>query len=221
MILSKTENTVAPEVEKQRQRVVKLATAAIGLWFMSFVFSQRLPFLRGELLFEIQAFGVFPLATIGLVWFSFLHRWAVSGKSGFQMAMEKNGAWAGRNQLITMMGGVAGLIFFAALAAWTCNLIPAWYSQLFAHTPMQGVYHVVAVKSVSNFREAHLIANRKAFTLPLAAGELAQARLKRGDMLCIRGRTTFTGGIVESISKEIDSCSSSVSTGREGTLSLK
>jgi hypothetical protein len=208
MIQSKSAMKLASEMDKSMPRAAQVAVAIAGLWFLSFSFAQRLPFMRSDLLFEIRAFGIFPLAFGGLIWFFFLHRWAVSGKSGFRMGMEKKSAWAGQNQFVIGAGVVVGSVFFAAGTAWTCILIPAWCSQLFASTPMKGIYEVVAVKAVSNYREVTLVAQigGEAFTLPLAAGEFTQARLKRGDVVCLRGRTAFTGAIVDSISKEIGSC---------------
>jgi len=194
--------------EEEKKRGERIARWSIGIWLLLFISSQRLPYMHSEFHFNIQKYVIFPLIFVGLIWISYVHVWAVSGKTGFQMAMDKNGAFAGKNPLVMVSLAVAGALLCSGTFAYSCSLFPAWCSQLFAGTPMQGLYHVAAVGSNGGNTQVRLIAHsdRSIFTLPLAGVTVVPPGLQRGETVCIRGRTTFTGGVVMSISRRVESC---------------
>ena|SRR5882672_8353012 len=114
-----------------------------------------------------------------------------------------------RQRMRQLAVGLAGLVFLPAVIAWTSVAFPAWAANMTASMPFNEVYRVVDIKGVSNFHEVELTS--ASTTTDVAVWVKTKALAKRdwntGDTVCLRGRSSTFGTIIESISKEVANCS--------------
>lgn len=167
-------------------------------WVLIMQTGQQLPYLYTEQAFNIRAFVVFPLWIGMFSWFVWFHRWEESGETGYQMAMSK---FRGRRARFKQaFGGGAGLIFISAGLAWTAVYFSAWAANLFASDDFAQAYQIVNKKAASRYLDIEMVdlATGKSASFRSTIIQLSEDYWGVGNTICVRGRTSMFGTIVES-----------------------
>ena len=173
----------------------------VASWVICYETGKSLSYLQTARNFQVRMYFLFPTLVLFLIWFGFLHRWRESGKSGYQMAMEKldNGIARVLNTLI----GVFGLIAIPAIFSWASVFYAAWAANLLSRDAFSGTYRITDVRSVSSHYVLDLEGkdNHEEAALPVSRNALKSSNWRTGDVICARGRSSAFGTMVESISR--------------------
>jgi hypothetical protein len=164
-------------------------------WMLLFGQGRQLPFLHTEAMFRVRAYVIFPLLLVTLAWFSFFHKWEMTGRTGYRMAMSSVKTTGQRIKLTAL--ALLGLFVVSGTLAWTAVAVPIWFTVALGKESSRTEYRVVQVTGSGRFREAHLtrLSDGEQVTLPLTRG-YASIPIRAGEVVCATLKTSITGALV-------------------------
>lgn len=190
---------------------VAITFAGLFLWVAIVTTGTRLPYIYTAFATQVRTFVVFPLLLGGLIYRIYFYR-RPGQPSGFEWRMSLLSSRGER--LKAGLIGVVGLFLVSGGIAWTSVAFPAWATKLFATDVVvhQYVVHEITRRSgpewstlfdleLTDARSGESVVLR----LPRAQFELNR-RWKPGDSICVRGRKSLFGTIVDSTSRDERSC---------------
>src|SRR6266853_720697 len=190
--------------ELGRNRSVFLTCIGVVLlWFVIYESSRRLPYLYTSFAFNIRAFVIFPVLTTLISWFLFIRKWREGGKTGYQMAMEK--LEKRRERIKQTLLSLVGLILVSSTLAWTSIAFSVWATALIASAPFAQRYRVGDIRAVSSFYDVSLtgLSGNQEVALRLTPERMQQRNWATGEIVCVCGRSSIFGTIVESIGNDV------------------
>lgn len=185
------------------------AMAAVAIWFLAFETARRLPYLYTPFAFNVRAYLVAPAIMSVMVWFTLIHKWEESGKTGYRMALDALPIL--REKIKLSFGGLAGLVLITAGLAWTFIAFPILAAYLLAFQPYAEVYRVDRLEAVSIRYDVWMTNPDTGEEVALRQSAEQVSKQRRdwnpGDMVCARGRTSVFGTLIESLSRDLAACS--------------
>jgi hypothetical protein len=179
-----------------RQYIFIAAFVIVAVWIGLTETGRRLPYLVTELSRTIRLFALFPLLTAILCWFIFGHRWKPTGMTGYQLRMRQ---LPHRQKAHERAGLVVGLLLLPAAFAWMSIHLAAWAAAFTARQPFQQPFTILEIRMQSRGHDLQLWSGPRGESAWLyAPGPMAE-NVREGDMVCVRGRTSAFGSIVDSI----------------------
>lgn len=199
------QRTVLPTI-----RTVILVFALLLLWIVLVETGTRLPYLYRSIDTEIRLYLIFPLLLAITVFYAFIYRKS-GDKTGFQQAIENAGSKKERSRVVIY--GIGGCLLCPAGIAWTSIAFPAWAAQLVADTPYSHIYHIDDITLRSGSKWSTLFDLEMSspalepVTLRLNRSRYELNHWKSGDSICVMGRTSVFGTIIDETSRELSRCS--------------
>ncbi|WP_206606458.1 hypothetical protein [Steroidobacter cummioxidans] len=192
------------------KRVTVCSFAAAVLWWVLMVTGMRLPYLQTHLAFQLRVFVLFPLFASVLAYFSFFFRGKLLS-SGYELRM---GQLATRKDRVkSTLWGLFGLVLISGGVAWTSIGFPAWATDLVAKEVYSREYIIESIEVRGGplwSTMYHLRLRRQGadetVMLPLKRMIYEQARWKRGQSVCVHGRSWILGTIIDDVSPDTESC---------------
>lgn len=199
-----------PYPKKAPKWLERAVFGTLMFWAVSAYTGMRLPYIYTEFAFQARAYFLFPLLLGGLAYLVFVYR-RPSQPTGYMQTM--NQLKTRKEKIQGTLWGLGGLVLLPSGFAWTSIAFPAWAAELTASEPYRHVYQVVKVKARSGAMWSAL------FDLTLESekvGEPVVLRLnremfdqhswKRGEMICVIGRTSIFGIIIDTVSADLGNC---------------
>lgn len=185
------------------------AMAAVVIWFLAFEIADRLPYLYTPFAFNIRAYLVAPAILVVMVWFTLIHTWGESGKTGYRMAMD--GLPSRKERIKQTLLGSLGLVAVPAGLAWTLIAFPILAAYLSASQPYAEVFRADYLKAYGNRYDLWMThpATGEEVALRQSREQVSEQRRgwNPGDLVCARGRTSVFGTLIESLSRDLSACS--------------
>ena len=188
------------------KRVHVAVLVVLAVWMLGIITARRLPYLETVFSRQLRGLVIFPVILVVLGWFTLLHKWAETGKSGYEMAMQGIGSRGGRLRQTVL--GIAGAVAISAVIAWSSVAFPAWATQVFARKPVALKARILEVKHASGGYTFRLWDSKIAEenSLFVSWGTYDRGRWREGDEICLRGRTWPFGVVIDSLNRTQDGC---------------
>lgn len=183
--------------------------APFGLWVFAiviltdmccYIYGQRIPYLFEEEAILNRFYLIFPAIWIFFIYFIFLHKWKVSGQTGFQMQHSKRELENLRFKIKSILHLVFWTTFFSAALAWMTWGIPACGSYFYSKQPVTREFVVDKLRGAGNSGvDVGLVdkADGVKYLLKQPGYLSLGVPWSIGDNVCAQGRTSLWGTIVE------------------------
>lgn len=174
----------------------------LGLWMLAVIFGESLPYLATQSSSDIRVRFVFPLLSVFLVWFVFLHKWSETGATGYQMRMRELKNRSGRVKHTLIL--VFGLFLLAGFISWTSINFARWAAFVSPSEPFSQAYKVISIGAMSGAKldiEMIGVSGGKTAWLRLTRSKHAQQDWGVGDKVCAKGKISMFGVIVETVTR--------------------
>lgn len=193
-----------------RKKTTWLVLIGGGVWTLIIISGTRLSYLYTEFSFQIRAFVLFPLLLIGLAYFCFIYH-KPNQKTGYRQAMSN--LRTRKDRIKATAWGLLGLISIPATIAWTSVAFPAWAANLLANERYVKAYEIsdITVRSGavwSTLFDLDLMdpSTKESAVLRLRRSQYDQSLWKRGEHICVQGRMSMLGTIIDNVSREVHNC---------------
>ncbi len=188
------------------RNLFKFVMAVIIFWMVLVSTGEYLPYIDTSFAWRIRYLLVFPVLLVLMVWFFFIHKWAESGKTGYQMRMVQLTDKRTRVKE-TLVGGV-GVPFISVMIAATAIDFTAWAAFLAPGEPVAHTYAVVRIKAVGSKYDVVLHDTRSGeqVTLRQSGNHLANRDWRVDDVVCVRGKTSLFGTTIDSVARNSNNC---------------
>ena len=173
-------------------------------WAICFITGSRLPYIYTDLAFKLRGLIIFPALFCIFGYFAFVYK-RPGAKSGYDLAMDSLRSSAAK--IKSTLLGMLGLFFLTGILSWTSIAFTAWLAELIASTPFSQTYTISKITANSG----PVWSTTFDLTLIRDKSEIVDLRLNRvryeeyswktGDVICIRGRTSVFGSIVDTTSR--------------------
>ena len=188
---------------------IRLAFGCVLLWVFITYSGRRLPYIYTELSDHLRVFGLFPLLLGLMVYFGFIYH--KSGEAtGYRQSMNK--LPVGKERVKATAWGLFGLLLISGGLAWTSTAFPAWATNLFATERYAYEYSIADITKRngpvwSALFDLQLIgAEGDEVTLRLNRIRYERNRWKTGERICVLGRTSVFGTIIDDTTRQLSRC---------------
>ena len=186
----------------------RISVVVIAIWALGFITALRLPYLYTDLAFKIRAYVVFPVLICVYCYFAFIYKSSkAGGKTGFRWVMDQ--ITSGRERAKRILITIVGVPTLAAMLSWSFIEFPIWAAEITASTPFAQAYSVTEIRQQggSLWRAVYMLTlipeNGESVDLQLDSWRYHQHPWKVGDVICVRGRTSMFGTIMETTQRGV------------------
>lgn len=180
-------------------------------WAVGAFTGMRLPYLYTEFAFQARAFVLFPLLIGTLAYLALIYRTSKQPETLYMMRMKQFSTKKEKTRATAW--ALFGLMLIPGTIAWTSIAFPAWAAELFASEPYRHAYQVMEVKARSGPQWSALfelsledMSGGEPVTLRLNRRMYDEHRWKRGEMICVKGRASIFGTVIDATSTDIQQC---------------
>ena len=192
------------------KRAIWLSFLAVALWAVLMQTGTRLPYLHTHFSFLLRAYILFPTLLAPLLYAAFVYR--LPNQSIGYIELIKQQSTRVRRMKAAVFS-LIGLVLIPGGLAWTSIAFPAWAAEVFARTPYVHVYYIEDIKVRSGPVWSTLFdldltsISTKPVTLRLNRSRYESNHWKTGEWICVLGRTSIFGTIIDDTSRYLGRCS--------------